>query len=216
VRDVFLIGGGRDPEGVRACHAPFVAAANGGPIAVIAQDDRERWETALREAGAREVRHTQPQGVGDAAAVYVAGGLTPAYQEHCVPGDWLPAAVAYGGFSAGAAIAARRALVGGWRVERGGRRIPVCPEDASEDLDLVERRDGLALVPFTIDVHAAQWGTTTRLLHALEPGETGWAIDEHTALHARGHEIVAVHGFGMARRVHAREDGTAEITAVCA
>jgi cyanophycinase len=144
--------------------------------------------------------------VGDAAAVYVAGGLTPAYQQRCVPGDWLPPAVAYAGFSAGAAIAARRALVGGWRVERDGRRIPVCPEDASEDLDLVERRDSLALVPFTVDVHAAQWGTTTRLLRRARPRDG--APRARACGRDRGdHGGVRVSAFAEARRGRLTEIG---------
>ena len=38
----------------------------------------------------------------------------------------------------------------------------VCPEDCSEGLEEVEIRDGLGLVPFAVDVHAAQAGTLGR------------------------------------------------------
>jgi cyanophycinase len=199
VQRVFLIGGGRDPAGVRASHAPFVAAAGDGPIAVVALEDPQRWEAALRSAGAADVRvhGIPPTRLDGVAGVYVAGGHTPTYAERCVPGDWLPEGVPYAGFSAGAAIAAERAVVGGWRV--GG--IPVCPEDAGEDLDEVAVRPGLGLVPFSVDVHAAQWGTALRLLHAPARAREAWAIDEHTALEARDGRPVAVHGDGHAHRL---------------
>src|SRR4051794_5815078 len=213
VRDVFLIGGGRDPDGVAASHRPFVEAAAGGPIAVLAEEDPDRWIAALRSAGATEVRVTaDPNDLGPCAGVYVAGGHTPTCAARCVPGDWLPAAVAYAGFSAGAQIAAELALVGGWRVTWEGRALPVCPEVAGEDLDEVTLRPGLGLVPFVVDVHAAQWGTTTRLLHALPAGRTGLAIDEHTTVHVRDGELAGVHGLGLARRIRSRGPGTAEIT----
>src|SRR5919197_740312 len=56
---VFLIGGGRDEDAVRASHSSFVRAAGGGPIAAIVLDegddtDPERWATALRLACATE------------------------------------------------------------------------------------------------------------------------------------------------------------------
>ena len=40
---VFLIGGGRDDDQVRASHSPFVAACGGGTIVAFALDDPERW-----------------------------------------------------------------------------------------------------------------------------------------------------------------------------
>ena len=75
---------------------------------------------------------------------------------------------------------------------------------------------GLGLVPFGVDVHAAQWGTLGRLIHAVEAGlvAEGWALDEG-ALLAGGE----VHGPGAAwhvrpdgpvRRVVARGDGDPE------
>ena len=36
---MFLIGGGADPDAVRASHAPFVAATAGGPITVFVLDE---------------------------------------------------------------------------------------------------------------------------------------------------------------------------------
>jgi cyanophycinase len=71
--------------------------------------------------------------------------------------------------------------VGGWRTAEG---LAVCPEDAGEDLDVITVRPGLGLVPYAVDVHAAQWGTLGRLIHAVESGlvAEGWALDEGTLL----------------------------------
>lgn len=118
--------------------------------------------------------------------VLVCGGLTPAYQDAfagCL--ELLPEVLAehgipYAGFSAGAVLAARRAVVGGWLVDG----VPVCPPDTAEDLAEVEVRPGLGLVPFAVDVHAAQWGTLARLVAAVSHGRVpyGVAIDENTVL----------------------------------
>jgi cyanophycinase len=192
--DAFLIGGGRDEAGVRASHAPFVRACDGGPIVCLALDegdgvDAERWRAALAGAGAGEVRVVaialgRPPGDADlagAAGVYVAGGLTPLYAE-VLRGFSPPPGVPYAGFSAGAAVAGARAVVGGWRDAVSG--AAVCPEEAGEDLDPVTVVTGLGVVPFAVDVHAAQWGTLGRLVHAVESGlvDEGYALDEHTVL----------------------------------
>jgi len=158
-------------------------------------------------------RAPRPEDLAGAAGVYVAGGLTPAYRDVLVDAGtgWLEAAqeagLVYGGFSAGSAIASAWALVGGWRATARGREIEVCHEDCGEDLDAVTVRPGLGLVPFTVDVHAAQWGTLNRLIHALAtdgPAE-GWAIDEHTTLEASG-QTLTVHGQGAATRVRRSGD----------
>src|SRR4051812_8219934 len=121
----FLIGGGREPAQVLPTHRPFVAACGGGPIACVMVDegegvDAERWAAALD--GAAQVRPVvlsadrpiEDADVEGVAGVYVAGGLTPLHAR--VLAGWSPpAGVAYAGFSAGAAVAAREALVGGWR-----------------------------------------------------------------------------------------------------
>ena len=121
--------------------------------------------------------------------VFVCGGLTPAYADAlCVDCSWLEYLIEnripYGGFSAGASIASDRAIVGGWRSEINGRIVEVANENAGEDLDLLDVRAGLGLVAFAIDVHATQWGTLSRLIHAVDARlvERGWAIDENTML----------------------------------
>jgi cyanophycinase len=138
----------------------------------------------------------------------VAGGRTPDYadaitalvdQIRLLVADGLP----YLGYSAGAMIAADRALIGGWRV--GG--VEVCPEAASEGLDEIELVEGLGLVDLTIDVHAVQAGTLARLIAAVESGlvAAGLAIDEDTAL-VVGDGALEVRGTGSVWRAIASDD----------
>jgi cyanophycinase len=205
----FLIGGGREDDQVRASHAPFVEACAGGPIVAFALEDPERWEDALRLAGAREVRCllTPPTAadLAGAAGVFVAGGDTPGYQE-ALTGWAVPAGLHYCGFSAGSAVAARRAIVGGWLHD--GR--PILDADFGEELGELEVRDGLGLVGFAVDVHAAQWGTLTRLIAAVDGGlvAEGYAIDEGTVLVVDGAEPPKVAGLGHAWRVRTHEGNT--------
>jgi cyanophycinase len=123
--------------------------------------------------------------LSDIDGLVVGGGLTPAYLAAVQPlideirllvADGLP----YLGYSAGAMIAADRAIVGGWRLDG----VPVCPAETAEDLDEVTVAEGIGLVDLAVDVHAAQWGTLSRLVAATEAGlvEGGVAIDEGTVL----------------------------------
>jgi cyanophycinase len=212
MRSVYLIGGGRGEDAVRASHAPFVHAVGERAIVAIVLDegddtDVDRWTGGLTASGASDVRAVvvskdRPLTAGDvegAGGVYVAGGWTPGYQEAIVGTDWLAPDVVYGGFSAGAAIAGEWAIVGGWR--HAGR--DVCAEEAGEDLEPLTVRPGLGLVPFAVDVHATQWGTVTRLIHTVRAGlaPEGWAIDEGTALIYDGDRVARVEGLGSAYRV---------------
>jgi cyanophycinase len=223
---VFLIGGGRGDDAVRASHAAFVRAVGDGPIAVVvldegAETDPPRWTRALALAGTRDshvvvVSPARPPRAGDvagAAGIFVAGGWTPGYQEALVTAGgtgWLPAGVPYAGFSAGAAVAASTAIVGGWRLDG----VEVCAPEAGEDLDELAVRPGLGLVPFAVDVHAAQWGTPTRLLHAVRArlAPDGWAVDEGTVV-VVGDGPPRVEGLGCAYRV-SRADGGLGVTIV--
>jgi cyanophycinase len=139
----------------------------------------------------------------------VGGGLTPVYRDLLEPhfGELrrqVATGVPYAGFSAGAAIAAECALVGGWRI--GG--VAVAPEEAAEDLDELTVAPGVGLVDVAIDVHAAQWGTLSRLVAAVEAGlvEGGLAIDEHTVLIV-GEGGLRVAGRGSVWRVLPTEQG---------
>lgn len=211
----FLIGGGRDPQGEHGTSRPFadaVLATGRADVALLVLDEGEETGAderadALRAVGLEpQVTIVGPRrpvpAIGDVAGVYVAGGLTPGYQAALCPDpSWLPDPddVIYGGFSAGAAIAAEVALVGGWRMDG----VPVCNDDNGEDLDDVEIRPGLALVEPMIDVHCAQWGNLSRLAAVVAAGDgrLGWGIDEHTTLEFRDGAPVAVHGEGFAWRV---------------
>jgi cyanophycinase len=99
----------------------------------------------------------------------------------------------YCGFSAGAAIAATRAVIGGWR----DGEVEVCPEDSSEDLDQVSVVEGLGLVDLMVDVHCAQWGTLPRLIAGLGSSGRGVGLDENTALQLSEGELT-VTGLGAA------------------
>jgi cyanophycinase len=213
VAPVFLIGGGRDAAAIRASHEGFVRACGAGPIAAVILDegedtDPDRWSAALALAGAREVhelvvsgdRPPRPGDLDGAAGVFVAGGWTPGYHAVLVGAgtSWLPRGVPYAGYSAGAAIAAERAILGGWRLDG----LAVCAPEAGEDLDELAVAAGLGLVPFAVDVHATQWGTLTRLVHAVAGGlvAEGWAVDDSTVLVVDGAEA-RVRGLGGAYRV---------------
>ncbi|MGC4107770.1 MAG: Type 1 glutamine amidotransferase-like domain-containing protein [Thermomicrobiales bacterium] len=230
---VFLIGGGWTEEAFPKTWGRVVAAVDGGRIVCVLldmddADDRAayagRLTGALASVGAGDgvsvvfvtpERPLQPSDLEGAAGVIVGGGLTPDYQRAIVPsaGEAIARMVAsgvpYAGFSAGAAIAAKAGIVGGWTLpaDASGHALPICSDEVSEDEDLLAVWPGLGLVPFSVDVHASQWGTLTRLIHAVRTGAVadGWAIDEDTALEVSGGEVVAVHGFGSA--YHVMPDG---------
>ncbi|MFE0460646.1 Type 1 glutamine amidotransferase-like domain-containing protein [Kitasatospora sp. NPDC058965] len=216
----YLIGGGWRPDAAGLVYGPFLAAAGAEPVvACLLIDEGDgaaqfaRFEAALRAAGpCTPVPVLVPLGgsvdlsaLDGADALLVCGGLTPAYQEALSPvGGELAALLAdrgmpYAGFSAGAAVAADAAVVGGW-LSKGTQ---VCAEESGEDLEEIEVRPGLGLVPFTVDVHAAQWGTLPRLIEAVATGAAvrGAAIDENTLLHVDG-DRARVAGLG---RVHVVE-----------
>jgi cyanophycinase len=197
-RSVTLVGGGWGGDG--SAWQPFLDAAGPEPtIALLAVRDGDgeehvaRLVQSLQALGPLDARVAMigPGGSFDPAVldrvdgVLVGGGLTPAYLDAVLPlGDRIRALVdagrPYAGFSAGSAIAAGRALVGGWRHDE----VPVVDEEVAEGLDDLTVRDGLGLTDLTLDVHAAQWGTLARLIAAVGAGlvERGAAIDEDTSL----------------------------------
>ncbi|MCJ0700529.1 Type 1 glutamine amidotransferase-like domain-containing protein [Frigoribacterium faeni] len=196
---------------VVADDSPSAEFRTGYP-AMIASQGRCEVVTSVIEAG----ESFDTRVLSDVDGLIVAGGLTPAYLEAVIPlvdqvrllvADGLP----YLGFSAGAMIAADRALLGGWLIGD----VPVCPEDAAEDLDEVTLSGGLGLVDIAVDVHAAQWGTLTRLIAATEAGlvSGGVAIDENTAL-VVGDGALTVLGTGSVWRVEPQVDEGGEIVGV--
>ncbi|WZH38575.1 MAG: Type 1 glutamine amidotransferase-like domain-containing protein [Microbacterium enclense] len=228
---VFLLGGGRDVAACGSLLEAFVsearerAAGRAPAIALLlvleADDDSsvDRFRGVLEAAGAAsdEIRvHAIVEGESftdaaiEADGLFVGGGLTPAYGDafggiRNLVRERVADGVAYAGFSAGAAIAAGPALVGGFRVEG----VEVASEDASEELDAVEVRPGLGLLDFAVDVHAAQWGTLSRLVAAVDAGlvTDGVAIDENTALVVSAQAAPAVRGRGQVWRVESAASG---------
>lgn len=213
---VHLIGGGWERSAAAAVYGAFiqeaaaVAAGAGRPgkpiIACVVLDEGDgrvqfaRWDAALRMVSNCEpvpilISQEAPLDVselGNADGLLVCGGLTPGYAAAMAAGaaevlDWLLLGDRpYAGFSAGSAIAPDLALLGGWLA--GG--VPVCSDDAAEDLEEITVRPGLGLVRFTVDVHCAQWGTLPRLMQTVRAGsgvngvgiEIGVGIDENTVL----------------------------------
>jgi cyanophycinase len=226
----FLIGGGWTAAARPLLYGPFLEDAGANPVvACIVLDEGDGWaqfdrwaDALLATAPCEPVAALVPLGdrfdvraLGTADAVLVCGGLTPAYADALAPAadglaEWLAAGSRpYAGFSAGAALAAGSALVGGWRVDG----VPVCPEDAGEDLDEVTVVPGLGLVPLAVDVHAAQWGTVNRMAAAVRGGwiAAGLAIDEDTMIAVAGRSarvagLGQVHGIAPASG-HGRADG---------
>ena len=223
--EVFLIGGGWVPEAAALVYGPLLAAAGDDPsVACVVLDEGDGMEEFARWADAlTAVATCRPQPVlvaegsvldmtqlGEADALLVCGGLTPAYAHALAPvaselREWLGTRP-YGGFSAGAAVASARAVVGGWL----SADVPVCPEDSAEDLEPITVVDGLGLVPFAVDVHVAPWGTLPRLIDVVRRGDAPWgvAIDENTLVTVRG-DVATVAGRG---RVHVVRPSGAGVT----
>jgi cyanophycinase len=225
--DVTLIGGGWDVAAQRQCLEPFFASATaraGGPprVGVVLVDEDDGYGERFRSLLMSVAEHVQvdlsvklgetlePRRLTGIDAVYVCGGLTPAYATALQPAVEdlrrlvLQEGVPYAGVSAGAAVAATRAVVGGYL--DGGR--VVCPPDAGEDLEEVTVVAGLGLVSETVDVHAGAWGTVGRLASALALADVrvGRGLDEATAWHATD-EGVAVLGKGAVHRLERAGEG---------
>lgn len=229
---VHLVGGGLSPDPAPEVYGAFLIeaterAASAGRdlarIAVVTVRDAadpahaDALTAAISSAGEFEAHSSvvahgaelPRTAIADVDGIVVGGGLTPAYLTALEPhalelrrqvADGVP----YLGFSAGAMIAADRAIIGGWLI--GG--VAVAPEDASEDLDELTVQQGLGLVDVTIDVHAAQWGTLSRLVAAAEAGliDGGLAIDEDSVL-VVGEGGLVVSGAGSVWRVIPAETG---------
>ncbi len=231
---VFLIGGGWREYGTPLYRRFLEAAVRDGSrsIAVIAASGSDnaaeniaRFREGLLAAGcslaemtelivsADEPLTREMLEAANATGIFVCGGLTPDYYDSlCVDQKWLGFVseknIPYCGFSAGASIAAREAVIGGWLRNTGDRNIEIADENAAEDVEMLLVKIGLGLVPFSVEVHATQWGTLTRLLHAVDARltEEGWAIDEDTMLEYHNGEI-SVHGAGSVYRVYRANDG---------
>ena len=206
---IHLVGGGWPADDDSAVYRPFFeevaahAEAAGKldgarlPIVLVRDGDApERFAelvTAFEQLGkivavavlSPENAPIEPGVFADADGIVVWGGLTPAYRQSLEPSfgelrRLVASGVPYLGFSAGAAIAAEQAVVGGWKIDS----VEIGSEEASEDLEQLTVAEGIGLIDLAVDVHAAQWGSVSRLIAATEAGlvDGGVAIDEHTAL----------------------------------
>ncbi len=208
---VFLVGGGVDTMRTPGLLGAFLdeldergrRAGRRPRLAVVLVDEEGSGQRFLPEytdawatAGTVEVEPffirggsvVSPDVFGDVEGIAVAGGPAPAYLDGLsdagdVIREQVRSGVPYIGFSAGAMIAAASAIVGGYRM--GSREV--CPEEWAEGLDPVTVRPGLGLVPFTVEVHAAQAGTLGRAVALVQSGEApgAVAIDEDTCLAVR-------------------------------
>lgn len=169
-RPAILLAGDADSAERYAPDYCSVLGVDATPCAVLPLDD---------ELGALE----------DFTAIVVGGGHAPTYHHALFARaaeirELVAGGVAYVGFSAGAMIAGDVAILGGHQVNGSS----VCPEEWSEGLGEVTLAPGLGLVPFVIDVHAAQAGTLGRA-HYVAERNPGWqvvALDENTALRVHG------------------------------
>ena len=228
MNQIFLIGGGWRDETFSQTYGRFLQAATRGSgerrVAIIVAEETGanshehflRFFKAFEAIGLNsaeavevivsaekfltkeELREIKPTGV------FVCGGLTPAYFDAlCVDKNWLAYLtenkIPYCGFSAGASVASKNAIIGGWRRELKNKSVQIADENAGEDLDLLDVRNALGLVNFTVDVHATQWGTLSRLVHAIDAklADEGWAIDENTMLEI-DRENIQIFGAGNA------------------
>lgn len=225
---VFLVGGGWSEERTGDMFGGFVEAAasrsaGSDPRILLvvmgtdaeARNYHEKYVEALGLVGVTDLviarideGDTLPLEVLEGVdGLLVGGGPTPEYHASLSPAyarirELVAAGLPYAGFSAGAAIAATRAIVGGWLLV--GQ--PVCPEDSNEELGDVTVVEGIGLVEGAVDVHAAQWGNLSRLVAVVEAGlaPTGVAIDECTTLLPDG----SVVGAGRVWRVSGGPGGT--------
>lgn len=224
---VFLIGGGWRVETFSQTYGRFLEAATQNAkrriVIVVAEESESdaeaqflRFRKAFEAVGlnsadasglivsAAEPLTAEKLIAAEPTGIFVCGGLTPDYYDAlCRDKSWLAYLtenkIPYAGFSAGASVAAEDAIIGGWRRKINNRIVEAANENAGEDLDFLDVRKGLGLVSFAVDVHATQWGTLSRLVHAIDASlaPEGWAIDENTMLEIEESEV-CIYGAGNA------------------
>lgn len=220
---IVLVGGGPDTTTSTSCVAPFINACHrtgASKIALFLVGDRAgsaRFIDAYRELLAQLWDQVEvvplEEGLGDLArfdAFIVAGGPVREYHRHFAPvaatiRGRVVSGAPYLGFSAGAMLASNRAILGGYH----WNGALVSPRDWSEGVDDIVVDTGLDLVPWTVDVHAAQAGTLGRAM-AVAARDRRFdvvALDENTALHVIGQGRPLISGTGHAWWVRSSDDG---------
>lgn len=228
IRDALaqFVGEVRDRADDRPARVAVVAVGDGAEPDDNAAEWAERLRAAAIEGGAGEALEVRPaigrtDGRGSLASpvalddllgvdgLLIAGGHTPSYLQALagVVGDirrLVSEGVHFFGFSAGAALAADEAILGGWRI--GG--VAVCPESVAERLDEVTVEAGIGLVDLAVDAHTAQWGTLGRAVAAVEATlvDRALSIDEDTVL-VIGEGGLDVVGGGSVWQAVAHESG---------
>ncbi len=237
---IFLHGGGDSPAARSIAFGRFVQAFMThahGPLLIVAADpdmDEARatadYYRALFAGLAVPINWLVPLLVSadapltgeqvakfDPSGIFVCGGRTPyVHQALCSDLSWVEykeqKAIPYGGTSAGAVIASSRAILGGWQIDGELEPRPIVWQGASEGLDTLTVRPGAGLVPFSVEIHAGETGSLTRLIHAVAGGQIneGWAIGEDTLLAVHPTRI-HIYGRGYAYRVVRAADGRATV-----
>lgn len=228
---VVLVGGGPDTVTDPSVVAPFVAwlrradrrprvayvifDVDGSADAYLPQyvellSDAEHEVVPILAGPGRLI---EPDALASIDAVVVAGGPTPGYYASLRPAfDAIRRLVrdggAYLGFSAGAMIAPRQAILGGSR----WHGVDVCPEEWSEGLDELEIAEGIGLFPHPVEVHVAQAGTLGNLVTLAQDGvaSTLLGIDEDTSVLVDEDGAWTRHGSGAVWAVEAHQ-GSARV-----
>ncbi|PIF04301.1 MAG: hypothetical protein CSA63_01150 [Propionibacterium sp.] len=126
-----------------------------------------------------------PEPLANISGIIVGGGPTGQYLQSLMPkrAELLAAVtrdIPYLGFSAGAMVTSKYALVGGWQAD--GRQV--CPESGADGLESVTVEPGLALIGVTVETHCDTDCALGRAEHVARTGRSSSvvAIDEDTAL----------------------------------
>jgi cyanophycinase len=148
-----------------------------------------------------------------ATGVYVHGTRMSACRDAlCTDLSWLQhlreQRLPYVGHAAGAAIAAERAVLGGWLIALQHFNSEIAPDKTGDGIEYAEVVTGLGLVPFVVETRATQHGTLSRLTHLVAEGALpgGWALDESAMLEI--HDVMLrVHGPNTAYRLRSLGEG---------
>lgn len=202
---LFLVGGGPSQatgpiydsfvEQARSRGPRIALAILGAPeqagqsLGMYADPIRERWPDAVIEPvwliDEDEGQVEWPNDSEQLGGLVVAGGWAPGYLDALTPlsaqiAQLVRGGVPYLGFSAGAQIVAKHAIVGGWQSH--GRAVG--PEIAGDGSTEIVVRDGLGLIGSAVDVHIDSQHLLERAISALLDHDitSAIAIDEDTAL----------------------------------